>query len=322
MINDIITLFPDKYKQGLFVILEENWDKIEEVRVRINRPIELVLSNHFITLEEFILNEADGQHILNQLSGFSRYKFEEELKRGYITISGGHRVGIVGRTVLENSSIKQIQSISSFNIRIAAERIGIANPIIKFLTRTDSYYNTLIIGPPQSGKTTLLRDIARLIGTGWGQVRAKKVGIVDERSEIAGSKNGIPHYQVGLRTDVLDSCPKSEGMMLMIRSMSPDMLIVDEIGSANDIEAIQEAIRSGVNLVCSLHGNSYQSIKKRKQFVHLIEEQYFDRYLILDHNKRITILNQAGREISANRGVRDELDWSHSLNHSDLLNRV
>lgn len=322
MINNIVTLFPDKYRQVLLASLQKNWDKLEEIRVRIDRPLELVLQSDFITLEQLILNEDDGQFILNQLSGFSRYKFEEELKRGYITIAGGHRVGIVGKTVLENGSIQQIQAISSFNIRIATEKIGVANSIIKYLLKKNSYGNTLIIGPPQSGKTTLLRDLARLIGTGWGQVPAVKVGIVDERSEIAGSKNGIPHYNVGLRTDVLDSCPKSEGMILMIRSMSPEMLIVDELGSINDIDAIQESIRSGVNLVCSLHSDSYQSAKKRKQFAQLIEEKYFERYLILDRNKKITVLNQDGRNISMDRRMHDELDWGNSLNYSHLLNRI
>lgn len=318
----IIALFPDKYKHPLSLALEKYAYSIEEIRIRINRPVELVLDGRYIINEKLVMDESAGQYILNQLSGFSRYKFEEELKRGYITISGGHRVGIVGRTVLENSSIKQIQSISSFNIRIARERIGIAKPIISSLIKNADYYNTLIIGPPQSGKTTLLRDLSRLIGTGWGHVQAKKVGIVDERSEIAGSKNGIPQYEVGVRTDVLDSCPKSEGMMLMIRSMSPDLLIVDEIGSADDILAIQEAIRSGVNLICSLHGDSYQMIKKRAQFAHLIEDKYFERYLVLDHHKKITVLNQEGQEIDRNRGIRHELDWSHTLNRSDHLNRV
>ena len=179
--------------------------------------------------------------------------------------------------------------------------------MIRSIVNRDSYHNTLIIGPPQSGKTTLLRDLCRLIGTGWGTMTAKKVGVVDERSEIAGSKNGIPHYQVGKRTDVLDGCPKSEGMMLMIRSMSPDVIVVDEIGSHQDIEAIQETIRSGVRLICTLHSDSYQSVLRSKQLSPLIENNYFNRFVILDRNKKITILNHQGRPAWQNGG--EQVNW-------------
>ncbi|NMA90303.1 MAG: stage III sporulation protein AA [Amphibacillus sp.] len=322
MEQSIARLFPEKYRQRILLAIQEHRDNMEEIRVRLNRPLELVLKSGYATLDELIPDESDGQYILNQLSGYSRYKFEEELKQGYITVAGGYRVGIVGRTVLEKGSIKQIQSISSFNIRMASEKIGIAQPIINSLVKQSSYYNTLIVGPPQSGKTTLIRDISRLIGTGWGHMEAKKVGIVDERSEIAGSRNGIPFYQVGKRTDILDNCPKSEGMMLMIRSMSPDIIIVDEIGSVRDIEAIQEVIRSGVGLVCTLHSDSYQSIKQSKHLKPIIDNQFFQRYLVLSRNKKITILDHEGKTLGLNRRLTNELDWGNSFNHRNLTNWI
>lgn len=123
MEQSIARLFPEKYRQRILLAIQEHRDNMEEIRVRLNRPLELVLKSGYATLDELIPDESDGQYILNQLSGYSRYKFEEELKQGYITVAGGYRVGIVGRTVLEKGSIKQIQSISSFNIRMASEKL-------------------------------------------------------------------------------------------------------------------------------------------------------------------------------------------------------
>src|SRR5690625_5259492 len=235
------------------------------------------MHTNFLILEKLIPNEADGQFIFNQLSGFSRYKFEEELKTGYITLVGGHRVGIVGRTVLEEGSIKQIQTISSFNIRIASEKIGVAHSVIKYLKNNNSYYHTVIIGPPQSGKTTLLRDLARLISNGHRAMSPKKVAIVDERSEIAACKNGIPQHNIGIRTDVLDRCPKSIGMMMMIRSMSPHLLFVDEIGKKEDVIALKDALYAGVTVICSAHGHSLKEIKNRSTLQELFEYETFQR---------------------------------------------
>ncbi|WP_017472290.1 stage III sporulation protein AA [Amphibacillus jilinensis] len=321
--DQLIALFPEHYHQKL-KMLSNDWNDIEEIRVRINRPLEIIKQATYKMFEDMVVNELDGQFILNQLSEYSRYRLEEELRNGYITIAGGHRVGITGKTVLQHGAVKQIQSISSFNIRVAKQKMGCANQMIKHIKANFSYYNTLVIGPPQSGKTTLLRDLSRLIGNGWGNSAAMKVGIIDERSEIAGCKNGIPNYQIGLRTDILDGCPKKEGMMMMIRSMSPDVLIVDEIGSQDDCFAIQEAIRSGVSVICSAHSDSYINLKKRKPLRSLLEQQYFDRFILLGRHQRnqTQVLNSKGQVIEMNRGDNNELDWSNTLDKRLFLDRI
>lgn len=139
----------------------------------------------------------------------------------------------------------------------------------------------MIIGPPQTGKTTLLRDFARIISGGGQDGVPYKVGIVDERSEIAGSVNGIPQLTFGPRIDVLDACPKAEGMMMMIRSMSPDVLVVDEIGRKEDSEAIMEAVNAGIKLFMTTHGNSLDEVRKRPSLSPLIEMGIFQRYIEL-----------------------------------------
>ena len=199
-------------------------NEIEEIRVRVNRPLE-VSSKGLVQFFPYTVQPEDAFHLLNKISHHSIYALEEELKRGYITIEGGHRIGLAGKVILEEGRVKAIRDVSSFNIRIAREKIGIARKIEKDIY-TGNWLHTMIVGPPQTGKTTLLRDIARIIsgGDSHSQRKAMKVGIVDERSEIAGCVQGVPQMTFGPRVDVLDACPKAEGMMMMIRSMSPDVL--------------------------------------------------------------------------------------------------
>ncbi|MED4204356.1 stage III sporulation protein AA [Neobacillus mesonae] len=276
-------------------------EDLEEIRIRINRPIELTAKGETRFLS-YIIQPEDAFHLMNKISHFSIYALEEELRRGYITVAGGHRIGLAGKVVLEAGKVKAIRDISSFNIRIAREKIGIAEPIIPYIFN-GRWMNTMVIGPPQTGKTTLLRDIARIISSGseTNRIAARKVGIVDERSEIAGCINGVPQLTFGIRMDVLDACPKAEGMMMMIRSMSPEVLIVDEIGRKEDADAIQEAVHAGIKLIMTTHGSSLEEIRKRPSLMEIVQQKIFERYVVLNRKSgpgTIThILDESGREI-------------------------
>lgn len=276
--------------------------EMEEIRIRINRPIEITL-NGVTRFFSYIIQPEDAFHLMNKISHFSIYTLEEELKRGYITVEGGHRIGLAGKVILEEGKVKAIRDVSSFNIRIAKERIGIADEIIPAIFK-DEWMHTMIIGPPQTGKTTLLRDIARTISTGHTKynLKAAKVGIVDERSEIAGCVNGIPQLTFGYRVDVLDACPKAEGMMMMIRSMSPDVLIVDEIGRNEDSEAVMEAVHAGIKLIITTHGNGLTDIKQRPSLKEILNQAIFQRFIVLSRKKGpgtiAQILDGSGNELS------------------------
>ncbi len=241
--------------------------------------------------EAYLVTHDDMLKMLNLISNHSIYRLEEELKRGYITINGGHRIGISGKVLLEQGEVKSIKDISSYNIRIAKQKIGAADKVLSFLLsdREERVHNTLIISPPQCGKTTLLRDIARQLSAGLPKhhFSSKKVGIVDERSEIAGCVFGVPQNEVGPRTDVLDACPKAEGMMMMIRSMSPEVLIVDEVGRQEDTFAIVEARNAGVSVIVTAHGSNMADISKRPSISSLIQQGIFTRYVILSRTRGV-----------------------------------
>ncbi|WP_028399157.1 stage III sporulation protein AA [Ectobacillus panaciterrae] len=278
--KEVIEILP----KGIQAVLHSgDFEELEEIRIRIQRPLECIVRGT-PQFYQYTVTHEDGAYLLNKLSQFSVYTMEEELKRGYVTLRGGHRVGLAGKVITEKGTVKIIRDVTSFNIRIAKQKIGIAEPLLPYLYEK-RWLNTIIIGPPQTGKTTLLRDFARIMSTGHTNIPSSKVGIVDERSEIAGSVKGVPQYELGMRVDVLDACPKAEGMMMLIRSMSPDILIVDEVGREEDGEAIMEAVNAGVQLFITAHGYEYKDLLKRPSLRQIAELGVFERCIELSRLK-------------------------------------
>lgn len=284
--ESIFRLFPDEIQRLLRNQPKHILQSIEEIRVRVGQPLEILCQGRPFYPEEKTVSPEEANVLLNRLSQHSLYALEEELKRGYITIAGGHRVGLAGKVITEHGFVKAIKDISSFNVRIARQKIGIAEPLLPYLFQKN-WLNTLLIGPPQTGKTTMLRDIARLVSSGalHKNIPSFKVGIVDERSEIAGCIKGVPQHALGKRVDILDACPKAEGMMMLIRSMSPQVIIVDEIGRKEDGEAILEAMHAGVQMIFTAHGNSLEDAMKRPVMNPLSGLSLFQRYIILSREK-------------------------------------
>lgn len=291
---------------------------MEEVRIREGRPLEVNGSgeHYYVTRQSMLTLEADkaykperedSRKLLDLISNHSLYTMEEELRKGFITIPGGHRIGLAGRTVLNGGHVEHIRDISGFNVRIAREIKGAADVILPYLLDIQErrIRHTLILSSPQHGKTTLLRDLARQISSGsHGQSTSRqpgmKVGVIDERSEIAGSLKGVPSFDVGPRTDVMDACPKAEGMMMMIRSMSPDVLMVDEIGRIEDAEAVTEALHAGITIIATAHGSGIDELCQRPALAKLIDNKMFERYVILKRSKQglsYRILDQHHRSL-------------------------
>ena len=278
--KEILDILPLQIKNEMENIIESG--KLQEVRIKVNKPLIFQVGNEEI-IKNYKPSFEDVKFVLQKISNYSIYAFEEEIKQGYITIRGGHRVGLCGSCVISNEVIKTIKDIASLNIRICREVIDCAAKVMPYIIKKDSVRNTIIISPPKCGKTTILRDITRHISDGIKNYnfKGKKVCVIDERSELGGCYNGIPQMDLGFRTDILDNCPKSQGIMLAIRSMSPDVIVCDEIGTKKDMESLLMALNCGVSIVTTIHGNNVDDLYKRAVFKEIIENRVFGIAIVL-----------------------------------------
>ncbi|MDF2873245.1 MAG: stage sporulation protein [Anaerocolumna sp.] len=300
--EELLKIFSIKLR-NILAKADLEYELLQEIRLRVNAPLLVVYGNteYFLNEQSELSLSGDNSYILTRnelketmeyISNYSLYAFEEELKQGFITITGGHRVGIAGKAVLEENRIKSIKHISFINIRLSHQIKGCGEKVIPLLMEEGNCCHTLIISPPCCGKTTLLRDIIRLISDGIDGREGLTVGVVDERSEIGACYMGVPQNDLGIRTDVLDCCPKAKGMLMLIRAMSPRVIAVDEVGSAEDIEAIEYVINCGCKLIATVHGNSMEDVKNKPLLKKLIENKLFERYIVLSNKGSVGHLEE------------------------------
>ena len=284
--KEIFAVLPEKINS--YLKDKSNLNKLQEVRVKVGKPLSIVLDNNE-TIFNYVITRDDVKAMIQKISNYSLYAFEEDIRQGYITIQGGHRVGLAGQCVIEGNSIKTIRNITSLNIRVCREIIGCSNSLMNHLVENNRVNNTLIISPPKCGKTTLLRDITRNISNGVSQIglRGKRTVVIDERSEIAACYNGIPQMNVGIRTDVYDNCIKSDGMMMAVRGLSPEVIICDEIGTYKDMEGLIMAYNSGVSIIATLHGRNIEELYRRPVFREIVENNIIDKVVILSAKKGV-----------------------------------
>ena len=254
----ILNKLPEEIREGLRLLPENIVDSFEEIRIKVHHDTVLIAGGREISLHDAAAVTSEiVDETLSRMLDYSYYAHEEELSKGYVTVEGGHRVGICGRVTMKEGRVHLIKDVSSLNIRRSRQIIGASQKIIKSVwdEARNNVSNTLIISPPRCGKTTILRDLARNLSN-----RGYRIGICDERSEIAGCYNGETSYDLGSRTDILDGCPKAEGILMLIRAMAPDVIITDEIGRKEDVRAIEAALCAGVKTITTIHGNTYEDV--------------------------------------------------------------
>lgn len=303
MYHSILQLFP-KEKRCVFQGVAAKVGQVNEIRLRAGRPVLIVESGReyfldktgaYTELQEdaLYLEKEDLEKIVQHMCHYSLYAFEEELRQGYITVAGGHRIGMVGQVVLDGEGrIRTIKYICGLNIRISHQIKGVATPVLFKLYKDGLPRSILIVSAPGCGKTTLLRDIVRNLSDGCVFGKGVTVGVVDERSEIGGSYLGQPQNDVGIRTDVLDACPKVLGMMMLLRSMSPKVIAIDELGDEADLEAVRVAAVSGSKVVATMHGDSMEDILHRNKMKEALDEGLFETVFVLGKEKGRCIIRQ------------------------------
>ena len=294
--HQIFPFLPAEIREMLIKAEPKKMESLEELRLRPLLP-PLCRFGHdeaFLASDGGLVDRPEEGRALSEtelrktvllLADSSFYAVEEELRRGYITLPGGHRAGLCGRAVLARGAVKTLKEISAINIRIARPVTGLAAPILPRLKdEAGRLYHTLIVSEPRGGKTTLLRDLTCALSNGQG-IAPMRVGVIDERSELAAMRGGIPQLPIGIRSDVMDGCPKAEGISMLLRSMGPEALVCDEIGRPEDAAAILEAVGGGIRMLCSAHGGSADEILGRPVLAELLRQRAFERIILLSRRE-------------------------------------
>ena len=291
-LEQVLRFFPLEIYVNITDYIKENENiaqDIQEIRIRTDKPIVLKIDNSNKILKHKVTQE-ETLRIFEKICDNSIYSYRKQICEGFITVKGGHRIGITGNVVMEENKVININYISSLNFRIARQKPDSSNYALKHIINLEenNIYNTLSVSPPGCGKTTVLRDVVRKLSNGIKEYnfRGRTIGLVDERGEIAAMYKGIPQNDIGARTDVIDNITKDRGMKLLVRSMSPEIIACDEIGSKEDTEAINYAICSGVKGIFTAHGGDIEEINLNPELADLIKKHLFDKIIFLESNKK------------------------------------
>ena len=273
---------PHRLKSLALSLPDKQKERVEELRLRVMHPLTV------LTLEGELNAAPDGraslvtaedlEQMLGAVTEYSRYACIETLRQGFLPLRGGFRLGVCGSAVVRDGEVSNLKDISSLALRIVCEHIGLGSDIAPQLFSADGrFLSTLILSPPGGGKTTLLRDLIRVLSLGDSEHRALRVAVIDERGELAVCCKGRPQMELGNHTDVLSLCPKAEGIPMVLRGMNPQVIAVDEITAAEDIRAMCLAANCGVGLLASIHAADTGELTQKPLFQELLRAKVFSR---------------------------------------------
>ena len=287
-VNEILRYFPINIYEKLRNVFDDNKiirENVEEIRIRVQKPIILKLRYEDVVWNNHITEQRKILQIVEKLCENSIYAYKSQLCQGFITIKGGHRVGITGTAIEEDGKTINLKYITSLNFRIARQVLNCSNKILEEILNVENHsiYTSLIVSPPGKGKTTILRDVIRRISNGIENInfKGKTCGVVDERGELAAMYKGIPQNDIGIRTDVIENIRKDKGLKILIRSMAPEIIACDEIGGKEDVQAIGEALTAGIKGIFTMHGRTMEDIKNNKEVYKLVENKQIEKIIFL-----------------------------------------
>ena len=303
--RQVCELLPDCIKQRLIYLDSLTQSLAQEIRLRAGRPIQLSLGSgrgeRFVSrqgkavdtpawCDGAAVSQAEIYQTFRAVCGYSIHTHQQELREGYVFMKGGHRAGICGTAVMERGQTVGMRDISSINIRVARQVKGVALPFLRENWQPEGK-GILLAGPPTSGKTTMIRDMARILSSGF-QGRYYKVAVIDERGEIAACSGGQPQNDIGLCCDVLDGYEKGEGMMMALKTLGPEVLICDELGTEREIQAVASALNCGVRVIATVHAGSAEEVYRRRNLSALLETGAFEQLVLLHSRERAGEIRQ------------------------------
>lgn len=288
---EAVSFFPSAIRTRLSGFPEEAQGTVREICIRLNRPVVISAfqGTYFLSrgggffrmppADPYLVSAAEMEECLRILTEYSMHSFQKELNAGFLTVKGGHRAGIAGSVASEAGEISRVSDINSITLRVARQVKGVGEELCRALFSC-GLHSTLLAGSPASGKTTLLRDMARCLSSGL-LGNYIKTSLIDERGELAAVHHGAAQNDVGMMTDIFDGYPKGEGMAIAIRSMTPQLLVIDEIATEEDARSIRQSMHAGVAVLASVHAGSMDELHRKTHICRLLAEGAFQNIVLL-----------------------------------------